>query len=237
MAEKDHRRAKTTEETRAEAARLRQIWDRTENKPTQAEFGHRFGIGSQSAVALFLRGTTPLSAKAAAGFAAGLGCKVEDFSPRLATTIERLAENQLPGSDDFALVQRADVRVSAGHGQIVYEEGAKSALSFQRKFLKEIGVSPASAVVVTVRGHSMEPTIPDGAVLLVSIASTTITSGEVYAFRLGEELFVKRLHNTAHGVVAVSDNPDREAFPDLHVNGNSEEFELIGRALWFGARL
>lgn len=78
------RKAKVTPETLAESVRLRGIWDRTTDRPSQASFAETFGIGGQSAVTSFLNGKTPLSLKAAKGFALGLNCLVSDFSPRLA---------------------------------------------------------------------------------------------------------------------------------------------------------
>jgi hypothetical protein len=86
---------KATPETVMEARRLKAIWDRRE-RPSQADFGEQFGIGNQSAVGQFLRGVTPLSLKAARGFAAGLGCNIEDFSPRLAEAAAVIA-NMVPG--------------------------------------------------------------------------------------------------------------------------------------------
>jgi hypothetical protein len=77
------RKSKVTPETQEESNRLRELWD-SRPHPGQAEFGEKFGIGNQSAVSQFLRGAVPLSLNAAAGFAHGLGCRVEDFSPRLA---------------------------------------------------------------------------------------------------------------------------------------------------------
>lgn len=77
------RKAKVTEEHRQEATRLAALWD-TRAHSSQAIFGEQYEIGSQSAVGQFLRGDTPLSLKAAAGFASGLGCKISDFSTRLA---------------------------------------------------------------------------------------------------------------------------------------------------------
>ena len=75
-----------------EAARLRAIWDATPNRPSQAEFGERYEIGGQSAVNNFLRGASPLSLKAAAGFARGLGVPIAQFSTRLADQANALAE-------------------------------------------------------------------------------------------------------------------------------------------------
>src|SRR5574341_811269 len=123
MGEK-HRKARVTAEHREEAAKLYALWKATNHGLTQAEFGERYAVGNQSAVGQFLRGDAPLSQKAAAGFAKGLGCSIAAFSPRIASELnERKAHEEKPGDDEFALVQRADVKLSAGHGHIVYHEG------------------------------------------------------------------------------------------------------------------
>lgn len=84
------RRGKVTDEHREEARLLKEIWDRTyldrrqRGLHTQAAFGAEFDIGGQAVVGFFLNGHTALSLKAARGFAKGLGCRIADFSPRLA---------------------------------------------------------------------------------------------------------------------------------------------------------
>ena len=80
----DNRKAKVTPETILESERLFKIWESTEPKPSQADFGETYDIGSQSAVSGFLKGKTPLSLKAARGFAKGLQCQISEFSERLA---------------------------------------------------------------------------------------------------------------------------------------------------------
>ena len=85
-----NKQSKVTAEHREEAARLLKLWNdgkerlKARGVGTQEKFGAAFDIGNQAAVGFFLNGKTPLSAKAAAGFARGLGCQVADFSPRLA---------------------------------------------------------------------------------------------------------------------------------------------------------
>lgn len=143
---------------------------------------------------------------------------------------------QLFRDEEFALVERADVAVSAGHGHVVFHEGRKSGLSFRRDFLRAQGVNEANAVVVDVKGRSMEPSIPDGAVLLVNRAAKEIVNGRIYAFRSDGELLVKRLHVRGGQVIAVSDNPDRDEYPDRVIDP-ARDFEIIGRALWMGSRL
>lgn len=239
MATKKVKRTPLTPDQIADAARLKELYTSTPHGLSQAEFGARYEIGSQGMVWQYLNAHTALNAKAASGFATGLGCKVSAFSPRLGAEIEALALSEVtPDSDEFAQVRRVDVAVSAGHGALVMEEFSKSALTFRRSFLQEVGVTPSSAVIVSVKGRSMEPTIRDGAVLLVSTSAKTVINGEIYAFRQDGQLFVKRLHRQADGtLLAVSDNPDREAYPDMQIVDRNQDFEIIGRALWMGATL
>lgn len=82
---KNSPKATITDENRAESNRLKALWEQTGHGGlTQAEFGHRFEIGTQAAVGFFLNGKSAISLKAAKGFAKGLACRIADFSPRLA---------------------------------------------------------------------------------------------------------------------------------------------------------
>lgn len=80
------KKSKTTDLHREEARLLLAIWKSTKHE-TQEVFGETYGIGNQSAVGQFLRGTAPLSLKAAIGFAKGLGCPIGAFSKRLAAEV------------------------------------------------------------------------------------------------------------------------------------------------------
>lgn len=90
MDETYYRRGKVTPENKEEARRLKELWDARRPKMdtgrpmSQELFGQLYDIGGQAVVGFFLHGKTALSQKAADGFARGLNCSVEDFSPRLA---------------------------------------------------------------------------------------------------------------------------------------------------------
>ena len=173
----------------------------------------------------------------AAKVAALIGKPVFEFSPRLAGEIEGLARHavEAPTDDEFADVRRLDVKVAAGHGSVPYLEEELGALKFRRDFLRSIGVSEANAVVVTVTGASMEPTIADGAVLLVNRANREPRPNAIYVFHLqGNGLVVKRVVKSGGQWLARSDNDDRDAFPDFAFD---EGATLIGRAVWMGAKL
>ena len=89
------KQAKVTEENREESRRLRELWDawkKTDKALSQTVFGERFGVGSQAYVGFCLNGESPISLKAAIGFARGLGCSIADFSPRLAREASKGAD-------------------------------------------------------------------------------------------------------------------------------------------------
>lgn len=136
---------------------------------------------------------------------------------------------------DFVPVSHLSVEVGAGGPRetAVVEELGK--LHFRRDFLRSAGVSASQAAIVEVVGTSMEPTIRDGAVLLINRADREPRSGYVYAFYNEDGMLVKRLFNRGGIWVASSDNPDKEEHPDIVLDGGVAHIQ--GRAIWMGAKL
>ncbi|MBY4730767.1 XRE family transcriptional regulator [Cupriavidus pauculus] len=140
---------------------------------------------------------------------------------------------------DFAMLRRLDVKASAGAGNLVFYETEKGRLAFRRDFLRQAGVSEADAVVIYADGQSMEPRIPDGAVLLVDTSRREMANNEVHVVRLEHEILVKRLRREiGGGVWIISDNPDKTKYPDILVTPDKEDLiAIIGRVFWMGARI
>lgn len=162
----------------------------------------------------------------------------KSFSTDLAYEIEDglgLPRLYLAGDQvDFVDVPRVNVQLSAGSGRIEGVEEVVGHLKFSSGFLRSCGVSPGGAKVVDVHGASMEPTIKDGAVLLISTNNKEPVQNQIFALaRSGEGLIVKRLVKTMEHWVARSDNRD---FQDFTID-NGEDVTIIGRAVWMGARL
>lgn len=72
--------------------RLRELFDKRAGM-SQLEFAERFGLGTQGMVWQYLSGYRPLNYEAAAKFAKGLNCRIDDFSPEMA---QSLREEILP---------------------------------------------------------------------------------------------------------------------------------------------
>ncbi|MDH0520843.1 LexA family transcriptional regulator [Achromobacter xylosoxidans] len=164
--------------------------------------------------------------------------RLEAVAKALHTTPEYLAVGPVvdPDADEFVAVRRLDVRLSAGHGEIVLSEDEMSRLSFRVDFLRAAGASPQQTVSVSVKGDSMEPLIPDGATILVNRGATSIINGKIYAFRRDGELLVKRLYKGNGGFIARSENP-AGGYEDLHLSLEDPQIDIIGRAFWMGCKL
>lgn len=70
---------------------LKRLWDEriSATGMSQEEFGEKYGIGTQGMVSQYLRGSRPLNYDAAAKFAKGLGCSIEEICPPMAETLRK----------------------------------------------------------------------------------------------------------------------------------------------------
>ncbi len=128
-----------------------------------------------------------------------------------------------------------DVRLAAGAAS--FAEGARTLgdMPFDLDLLRQLGRTSGEELgVVEAEGDSMEPTIADGARVVVDFRDTRLREG-VFAFRLGDELRIKRLRRTMDGVEILSDNP--RYTPEVLTGPQLEDFAVIGRALWSGSVL
>ena len=154
-----------------------------------------------------------------------------DLGPAIQTPLRPVvvvdsADDINPDHDIFA-VPRYTVRASAGDGEPVFEIDTKGTPNYCRGgWALENGYKRDKLFSIVARGNSMEPTIPNGASLIVH-RQEEVVSGKVHVICRGDECYVKRLIRQMDGSVLVkSENPDYkdvEVQPDdptpLHVVG------------------
>lgn len=136
--------------------------------------------------------------------------------------------------EEFAMIPRMDLSVSAGNGLIAVEGGASEALAFSRSWLMRNGISADLAVLVRVKGESMAPSIPDGALVLVHLPELNVEKEGIYAFNRDGASFVKRLVPSDPGrngrptsIAILSDNP---TFPPELLSGEAlNDIRVVGR--------
>jgi phage repressor protein C with HTH and peptisase S24 domain len=132
-----------------------------------------------------------------------------------------------------AWVDSVEVEISAGNGTVVPEfVPTRSRQRYTLKWFKEMGSKPGRVKIAAVRGDSMEPTLYSTDRIAFDLDRTKIVSGRVYVISLGFESRVKRLFRMADGSIrVVSDNPDKDRYPDEHVTDETAGFKVIGQVI------
>jgi SOS-response transcriptional repressor LexA len=93
-----------------DAARLRALFG-ARAKMSQEKFGQTYSIGTQGAVWQYLEGRIPLNIAVALKFAEGLGCKVDEISPTLASQIARMMPARDSAIREYEIVPLHRVKV------------------------------------------------------------------------------------------------------------------------------
>jgi len=137
-------------------------------------------------------------------------------------------------ADSLAEIPIQDVSFSAGSGADVILAGVSEMnVSFPRAWLRQQFGSVGKLRMVRVAGDSMEPTITNGSWVIIDLDRTT--GAGIFAIRLYDQVYIKRLHFQATRVLAVSDNPSHEVFViNLKDKADRDAFQVIGRVVWTG---
>jgi len=149
---------------------------------------------------------------------------------------------QPPPIDDEDAKAMIEVRLhpqkfAAGDGEAETEPGSLiSSLSFPAPWLRRLGISAQSAALVWVKGDSMTPTLKNGAMAMLDTRINDIKKRKIYAFRFGEELFVKRLERISPDtLIALSDNAAYDT--KVIAGADLEQFQMFGEVVWSGHKV
>ncbi|MCK5780561.1 MAG: helix-turn-helix domain-containing protein [Psychrilyobacter sp.] len=110
-------------------------------------------------------------------------------------------------------------RISAGLGVLGEQEVSE--------YLSIPGVrNHGNIFAVNVWGDSMEPTIKDGSIIIAK-KEVEVRNGDVGAFFINDEAFVKRLKVTDSYIALISDNPN---YPPIFI-GPGEDLKIVGKVV------
>lgn len=110
-------------------------------------------------------------------------------------------------------------RISAGPGAFSNEEVTD--------FIALPGIKNTNNIfAVNVVGDSMEPTIKDGSIIICK-KNVEIRNGEIGAFFIDDEAYVKRLKVTKNYIALISDNPN---YAPIYV-GPGENLHAVGKVI------
>ena len=101
-----------------------------------------------------------------------------------------------------------DIVVSAGGGAFNDDENY-TYLSIDPAYARLLSISDKDKIeAIRVTGESMEPTLKDGAIILINRDKTDIASGSIFVINVGGNVHIKRLSLNANGNIdMISDNP------------------------------
>ena len=133
-------------------------------------------------------------------------------------------DEDVPGARRIDIVE---YEAAAGGGAEATEERVVGTLIFRRDWLDRHGLDATQCTVIAVRGDSMEPTLWEGASILVNRGRAEWRRGGIFVIRTSDGLVVKRAGESEAGEqVLVSDNPEHRMIP---CPGDAE---IVGQVVW-----
>lgn len=180
----------------------------------------------------WLNGTAEPKITVTARIASFLGVSLDE----LVSGLESRSDNSGIQNIDSLQIPLLAVQAAAGAGVHNHDERVVSHLPFPTSLLRGIGVRPENCHFIRARGDSMEPSIPDGALVLIDTSRRKDRDDGIYAMMIGEDVRLKRLaFGTFGGVTVVSDNP---AYPDETLGrADIDQVKIVGKAVWAGGVL
>lgn len=141
--------------------------------------------------------------------------------------------------DEYRDVPVYNLAASAGSGRLVTDENIENYLKFPYWWFNERNLTPSNIAALYTKGDSMEPTIPDNALLLIDQSKTYLSDGKIYIIRADDELYVKRIKRIiGGGIKLISDNTGYKPI-ELSKQLLTQEnfFQVIGQIVHIGIDL
>ena len=137
---------------------------------------------------------------------------------------------QLPGTRPVAVHR---LQAAAGGGALDLDEAVKSYAYFRHEWLSRQGLVADLCSIIGVMGESMEPTLPEGCVVLLDRnRRRRRREGRIFVLRTGDGLVVKRAgKGTDGGWQLVSDHP---RWPDVPW---PDDAAIVGEVRWMAREL
>ena len=148
-----------------------------------------------------------------------------------------MAGDEAQGKDDaadFDLVERFDVKLSAGPGTDGNNARPLAPVAFRRDWLRDMYLTAKECIVTGISGDSMSPTLADGDLVLVDRRpQPQLSFAQLYALiDVDGQIRVKRIAPIDEGFILYSDNT--EYGPEARMGEDAAALRIIGRVVWSG---
>jgi len=140
--------------------------------------------------------------------------------------------NPNSGNPDIVMIPLLNVAAAAGAGAVNHDVHVLDQIPYSYTALRRLGVNPDKVEAIRATGDSMEPTIRDGALVLVDRAKREVREDAVYAISIGDDVRVKRIKRRFDGSLAlISDN--NTLYPEeILSRADAEQLKVHGRVFW-----
>ncbi|MEM5546980.1 LexA family transcriptional regulator [Pseudoalteromonas fuliginea] len=171
-----------------------------------------------------------LSLLAGIGFDVNFVLTGQNYDSLVIATLH--GSNLQTSHEDLVAVPQYDLAASAGGGALITAEHPIARFELSNRWLKQNNLHNKRLTVVPVRGDSMESTLFDGDLTLVSLIEDQTEAREgVCVLRFDDEVFVKRIQYDfkSKGYNVSSDN---KAYSDFFVEAVDIEngrFNVVGK--------
>lgn len=135
----------------------------------------------------------------------------------------------------YAMIPKVEAKAGAG-SSLETGDKVESYFAFRRDWLSRRGIPADKAVLIDVKGDSMEPRFKAGDTLLIDTSDTELLDGKVYVVSFQDELLVKRIQKEPAGIWLCSENRsyDRIPIPAQHM---VDWLQVHGRVRWYGREI
>jgi phage repressor protein C with HTH and peptisase S24 domain len=162
--------------------------------------------------------------------------KILNMETEAGKSILASGDQSVADNAQFTFIPRYDAQLSAGEG--VFNEHAEPIdhLAFSHAWMGQHQLSADKAILVSIKGDSMMPTLGTGDLVLIDKKKTNIINGKVYAFNdIDGGSKVKRLEVIPDVAVIIrSDNPEEETIYRKGTDMNIVSKSIIGQVVWSG---
>ncbi len=149
-------------------------------------------------------------------------------------------EFNLQDDKSYTGVLQLTARGSTGSDDDNSHVEIRGVLAFKTEWLRANRLNTKHLDVIYADGHSMEPTINGGDVLLIDESKIEPRDGQIFALQSNSKgTIVKRLvRSDFNGWIIRSDNPDKAKYGDQILSDEEiNEVRIIGRVVWRGGML
>lgn len=146
----------------------------------------------------------------------------------------KTADQRADVDREYVRVPRYQIGAGAGGGLVVESEQIVDYFAFQAGwFARNVGVAPANAALIEVRGDSMTPVLSDGELVIVDTSCDAFKDDAIYVLQYSGALRIKSVRRRLDGKIEIrSANEDYGVEVLSEADAEAGTFTIVGRARW-----